>query len=198
MIEPMEYKIALTIIAIVLTIVGYAPYLLNTLKGSTKPHAFSWLLFSVLAAIAFFAQVSEGGGAGVWLMGFSSLICLVVFLFALIKGSRKFDRLDWMLLGGAFVAITLWLITSDPLLSVILASFIEVVAFMPALRKGYNKPHEETLFTYFINAVRFGLGLIALEAFTVTAILFSVTVIAVNLVFIVILFARRKMLSHTP
>lgn len=191
----MDIKLILTIIAVILTIVGYTPYILNTLKQKTKPHAFSWLIFSLITAIAFVAQVSKGGGVGSWLVGFSALVCFVIFVLALINGNRRFDKVDWILLVGALFSIALWIFTSEPLLSVILVSFIEVIAFIPALRKGYLKPYEETLFTYAINAIRFTFGIIALSIFSITTVLFPVTVVVVNLVFIFILMYRRQVIS---
>lgn len=191
----MNVQLILTAIAIALTVIGYIPYILNTLKGKTKPHAFSWLIFSLITAIAFFAQIFKGGGVGSWLVGFSALACFVIFILALVKGTRRFDKLDWTLLLGALFSVVLWMLTSEPLLSVIIVSIIEIIAFLPALRKGYYRPHEETLFTYLVNAIRFTLGIIALSIFSITTVLFPATVVAVNIVFVSVLVYRRRVIS---
>lgn len=185
----------LTVAAIFLTVIAYAPYIQNTLNGETKPHAFSWLIFSIVTGIAFIAQISRGGGIGSLLTGFSALVCFIVFILALTKGTRHFDRVDWILLIGSLFSIILWVITSEPLISVLIVCIIEVVAFIPALRKGYNKPFEETLFTYIINIIRFTLGIISLNTFSAVTVLFPATVLFVNIIFVSTLAYKRKTIS---
>ena len=55
-------KNIISIIAIILTFAGYAPYLLDLLNGKTKPHVFSWLIWSITTVIIFALQISNGGG----------------------------------------------------------------------------------------------------------------------------------------
>jgi hypothetical protein len=75
----LNYKIVLGVVATIIGFVGYAPYLRNLFLKKTKPHAFSWLVWGILEATAFFAQISKGGGPGAWVTGASAI---VVFLFA--------------------------------------------------------------------------------------------------------------------
>jgi hypothetical protein len=49
----MTYKTVLGAAGSVMTLIGYAPYLRNTLAGRTRPHAFSWLVWGSITAIAF-------------------------------------------------------------------------------------------------------------------------------------------------
>ncbi len=83
----MEYKIFLGYLAVIIGIVSYVPYITNIFRGKTKPHAFSWLVWSVLTGIAFAAQVVEHGGAGSWITGSTALTCVVIFILALFKGN---------------------------------------------------------------------------------------------------------------
>ena len=38
------------------------PYLKNTIKHKIKPHFISWLIWSIITAIAFFSQLEKGAG----------------------------------------------------------------------------------------------------------------------------------------
>src|SRR5579862_3340643 len=115
----MSYKEVLGIIAVIITIISYIPYLCDILKGKTKPHAFSWFIWSILTFIAFFGQLAGGGGAGSWVNGFTGVICFIIFIFGIIKGRTNIVFVDWISLVGAFIAIIFWYVTKGPLLSVI-------------------------------------------------------------------------------
>lgn len=48
-------------IAVVLTFVGYAPYIRDTIKGKTKPHVYTWFVWGLVTAIAYALQLRGGG-----------------------------------------------------------------------------------------------------------------------------------------
>jgi hypothetical protein len=43
-----------------LGVAGTLPYLRDTLRGETRPHRGTWLIWSVLAVVAYFAQRADG------------------------------------------------------------------------------------------------------------------------------------------
>jgi hypothetical protein len=89
--------------------------------------------------IAFAAQVVSRAGAGSWALGFSAAICIFIFALALIKGTRDFPLIDWIVLVGALIAIAIWYFTKDPTWSVILLVIIDTVAFIPTFRKAWQQ-----------------------------------------------------------
>src|ERR1700722_1412247 len=82
--------------SLLIAIVGYVPYVKNILKGNTKPHALSWLVWAVLSAIAFAVQLTHNAGAGAWLMGFTALVTFTIFLLSLRYGERNILIVDWL------------------------------------------------------------------------------------------------------
>lgn len=52
-------------IAVVLTFVGYVPYIRDTLKGKTKPHVYTWFVWGLVTLAAFALQMSAHAGGGV-------------------------------------------------------------------------------------------------------------------------------------
>jgi hypothetical protein len=81
-------KVVLSTLAIIISIIAYIPYFRDIFKGKTKPHAFSWLIWSVMLTIAFIAQLVEEGGAGAWVTGATAILCSAVFTLALFKGGE--------------------------------------------------------------------------------------------------------------
>lgn len=188
----LEYKILLGYLGIILGLIGYAPYFRNILSGSTKPHAFSWLIWSILETIVFAVQIVEHAGAASWTAATTAIICFSVFLLALYKGKRTFDRLDWITLILACVAIALWRITHDPLAALVLVIVADMLGYVPTFRKSFHAPHEETAFTYGIASIRNAMSLFALSSFTVASWLFPAYVAVITTTFVIFLLVRRR------
>jgi hypothetical protein len=185
-------KTALGILATVMAFVSYIPYIRNMLSGKTKPHAFSWLVWGMLTAIAFVGQVSEGAGPGAWVTGFTACVSFFIFVTALRTGEKDIAKSDWLSLVGAGIAMLLWWATSDPLIAVILITVIDALGFFPTFRKSYHKPYEETAITFAISGLKFVVAIIALENLTPTTWLYPASLVLMNGIFVVMLLIRRK------
>ncbi len=61
-----DYKTLISIIAVLLTFGGYIPYILDTIRGKTTPHVYTWFIWALVTAIAFGLQVNAGAGVGSW------------------------------------------------------------------------------------------------------------------------------------
>lgn len=56
------HKELLAAAAIALTFAMFVPYIRSIHQGRTKPHAFSWIIWSLGTLIVFFAQSAARGG----------------------------------------------------------------------------------------------------------------------------------------
>jgi hypothetical protein len=191
----MDYKTILAIIAVVVGLIGYAPYLRDLFARTTKPHAFSWLAWGVLESTAFFAQLAKGGGWGALVTGFSAVIALFVAGVAFARKETEIKMLDWFALSGALIGIILWGLTSNPLLAVILVTVSDALAFIPTFRKSYAKPWQETLMEYFLSVVKWAIEIFALKILNVTTVLYPASLVLTNGLFVAMSFWRRKKLD---
>jgi len=191
----MGYKSILGILAVLIGFIGYVPYFRNIILGRTKPHAFSWLVWGLLTAIAFAGQVVSKGGAGAWVTGFTAFVCLAIFVLALYKGSKDFPLIDWLSLAGAGIALLLWVATNNPVTAIILVTVIDLFGFIPTFRKSYLRPNEETMFTYSMSGLKFVVGIVALEKISLVTALYPASLVITNGLFISLLVVRRAQLS---
>ena len=183
------------LIAALIGIYAFYPYLRDILRRKTRPHIFTWGIWGVLMGIGFFAQLSEGAGPGAWVTGVFTVLNLLIVILALKYGEKDFTRSDWVMLVVALLAIPLWMLTKNPLWSVILISVIDVVAFLPTFRKSWSKPHEETLETFVWVSLSFFLSFWALEAVNLTTTLYPATLLGINIVFITLSLIRRRQIQ---
>lgn len=188
-------KTFLGILAILIGLYGYIPYFRNIFAGKTKPHAFSWFVWFLLTAIAFFAQIAGKGGAGAWVTGFTALVSLFITITALKVGRKNIVPLDWLFFVGSLASLVLWAVTKNPVGSVILITIIDALAFIPTFRKSYHKPDEETALTYTLSSLKFAVSLAALSVVTVTTALYPLSLVITNGLFVGMVLWRRQSLK---
>ncbi len=185
-------KETIAIIAALLAIVGNLPYLWNIIKGTTRPHPYTWLVGSVVSCVIFFGQLQAGAGIGALPTAAAEIFTIIIFLFSLKYGFKGITRSDTIFLMVALLAIVPWVLTRDPTISVILVVGIDLVSFIPTLRKSWNVPTSETRLLYSMNVVRHILALMSLEAYNIATTLHSIAMIILNTVMFLILSRSPK------
>jgi hypothetical protein len=191
----MDYRVLISILVIVLTFVGYGPYIFDIVKGKTRPHAFTWFAVSLTAFVAYALQVTGGAGVGAWPMLIIAGVCVLVFLLSLWRGTKDIKISDAILLVLSLVALFLWIVVKQPILSVLLITAAEILSFVPTIRKSWKDPYSETLSLYEISMVRHGLSILALEHINILTALYPAAWAVTNVVITVILIMRRRVLG---
>jgi hypothetical protein len=181
--------------AVVISLTGSGVYMASVLRGQTKPHFYSHFIWAVITGIAFFAQLHDHAGPGAWTMGVTALTCLMQAGLALRFGEKHITATDRVALGVALLAIAWWAAAHDPLMSVVLASLINAVAFYPTFRKSWMKPEEENLTGYNISTVKIALSIAALTNFTPTTTLYAGSALVLNCLFVGMCAVRRRALG---
>ena len=182
-------------LAFLIRAVASGIYIVSILKGDTKPHLYTWLVFTLLTAIAFLAQIQDGGGMGIWTTGLAILVSIINSLLALSYGEKNITKSDKLALIAATTSILPWLLTQNPLGSVILVSLIDTIAMYPTFRKSWSKPQEENLTSYFLVGLAFLLSTLALTHISVTTFLYPIAIAFINLSLIFLCLWRRHVLK---
>lgn len=188
----MEYKSLLSALAVIMMIVGYIPYLRDTISGKTKPHVFSWVIGVIITAVAFGLQVGEKSGPGMYVTLSAGIIGGVITIFAFRNKDKDITRFDWICLALATVSLVMWLFAQQPVISMLLVVATEVISFFPTIRKSWRAPHTETLSSYITNFFRFIIALLALNKYTFVAIGYPTTWLLLNGGFALMLIYRRS------
>jgi hypothetical protein len=183
-------------LTVVMVLVAYFPYFYDIFKRKTKPHIFSWFIWAVVTSIIYALQVSDGGGTGAWPTLGVAILSFAIFLLSFKKGHKEIKKVDIVFLVLALATIPLWLVAKQPVLSIILLSTIDMLGFIPTIRKSWNLPHSETLFLYALTAIRHALAIVALNKYSIVTWLFPGTWVVANTAFVIILITRRMQLKY--
>ena len=183
------------VIAVCLGLAAYIIYIHSTLKNKIKPHAFSWLLWTLTTAIVFIAQVAKGGGAGSWSTGFTCVVCFAIGVISLFKYDKAYSLSDILFIGVALLALIPWFFTKDPTASVVLIASIDVLGYGPTLRKSYYYPDEEKAISFGLNSVKHLFSFLALQNYVVATWIYPASQIFMNGLVVALILIRRRTLS---
>jgi uncharacterized membrane protein len=181
-------KITIAIIAALLAIVGNVPYLRDIMKGRVQPHPYTWLVWSLVSCIIFFGQLAKGAGVGAIPTAASEVFTIIIFFFSLKYGFKNIRKIDTVFFIIALLGIIPWILTKDPTVSVIIAVGIDLVAFIPTMRKTWARPETETPILYSMNVFRHILMLFSLQAYNIATTLHSIVMITTNTFMTMIIF----------
>ncbi len=191
-----EIKTIVGAIAISLVFVGYVPYIRDTIRGKTHPHIYSWFLWATISAIGFALQISDHAGIGAYVTLAAAIISYIICIFGIRSGQKDITKSDTVFFCLAFISLLIWIVAKQPVVSVIVISITELLAFIPTIRKSWNKPYSETLSSYLMNTFRFALALFALQKYSIVTALYPTTWLLANGLFGILLIIRRKKITQ--
>ncbi len=192
----MPYKELLSAIAIALTFIAFFPYIRSTMRGETKPHVFSWVIWGITTFVVFLAQLEDHGGVGAWPIGVSGIIALYVALMAYLKRADiTITKTDWVFFTAAMTSLPFWYFTSDPLWAVVILTTVDVLGFGPTVRKAYRFPFDESMTFFALFMARNLIVIMALENYSLTTVLFPAIIASACLFLILMVTYRRRVLS---
>lgn len=146
----MNLRTVAAFLSTVLALYASIPYAISIIKGRTKPHQLSWLVFTIMQAIVIVSQLLEGARGSV-------LISFVFFLSSAVNlglsfkyGIRQSSRYDKSLFAFALITIVVWYLTKSNAAAIWLTALIDVFATTMIILKIHAKPHSEAPYPWFI------------------------------------------------
>lgn len=115
-------------LSVLLAIYCSVPYWQAILKGKTKPHQFTWIVFAIMNGIAGLSQFLAGARASVLLYMAFFLSNLVTIALSFKYGVRSTSRYDKLLFTFALLTIVAWVLTKNNAVAIWLTVLIDIFA----------------------------------------------------------------------
>ena len=181
----------------VATFAGILPYLIDVIKGKTKPRVVSWFIWSCLSAISFFAAIAEKQYPTAVLMGCSLLTTVLVVIVGWKKAGRgKIKALDIICLSGAVIGLVLWVIFNSPSAAVIAMVCVDFIGGIPTQVHCWKKPNEETLSMFAMSCLGALFTLLAINEWRITAFAFPLFLFVINIEYALVITSRRWFIEN--
>lgn len=177
-------KETLAVIAAILAVVGNVSYLKSVVKGKVQPHPYTWFIWSIVSMTTFFGGIAKGAGIGALPTGVAEAFTIIIFLLSLKylwQGKAgQIRKIDHYFLAAALLGLIPWALTKDPTVSVVIVVLIDIIAFVPTLRKTWSNPKTEQPVLYTMNVARHVLTLFSLGAYNLATMFHSIAMICIN------------------
>ena len=194
----MDNKPIFALMSIAWAVATYVPYFYSIFRGTTRPHLFSWIVWSIAGGVTCVIQCFHGAGPGAWVTGMGVFISSAVAVIALWYGERTITRGDWIALTAALAGIPLWLVIDSALGAVILESAVNVIGCYPTMRKSWSRPRSENLFMWSVTSAGSLLTLLAMQQITAVTMMYPATNMFSNAAMVVLLIFRRVRAEKLP
>jgi len=188
----MDIKLILTIIATLIGVIAFFPYLRDTFSLKTKPHAYTWLVWAITQSTAVFGIWYGGGGWGALNLTIGTLFVIAVFLFSLKFGTKNITKSDTSILIAALLAIVVWWQLKQPLISILMVSVIDVIGYVPSFRKSYQEPWSETLISWILFSASNLFAILALKEYNLLTVTYLAAITSANIGLFFVCYFRRR------
>jgi hypothetical protein len=151
-----------------LSFAGTISYVIDTLKGKTKPNRVSWLMWAAAPLIAFAAELTQGVGVQslfTFVSGFGPLLVLAAS-FVRRKSYWKLTKFDFICGILSALALTLWAITGKGDVAILFSILADLFAATPTIVKSYKAPQTENAVAFFAGAIGGAIVLLTIKNWT--------------------------------
>lgn len=190
----MEIKLFLGLLSTVVAVGCFLPYIRDILRGTTQPHMYSWLVWSLLQTVGVIAAFQAGAGYGAWALSAGTFFCITIFILSFKYGTKNISRYDALCLVGALGAFALYFGLADALLAVIVVALIDFIGFIPTMRKAYEEPQSETPSLFGLSAASNLLSILAIQQYSIVAVLYVASLFVTNSICFAIIVLRKRFL----
>ena len=146
-------QVVLGLLAGVIGSADAIPYVRDVLRGSTRPHRGTWLIWSVLAVIAFLSQRADGATWSLVMVAGQALLTGVVFLLAIRRGEGGVAPGELAMIALAGAGVVGWAVAGEPVVATACVVAADLVALALMVPKTWRDPTSETLITFVLGSV---------------------------------------------
>jgi len=154
------------LLAGIIALLAFIPYIFTTLKGKTRPNKATWIIWAVLGIIIAASYYSAGARETVWVPIVYSVGMVITALVSLKYGQDGWTALDKGCLAGAGIGIIFWAMTSDPATAYYITTTVDAIGAIPTISKAWKNPGSEDKATWLMFLAANSLNLLAIGQWT--------------------------------
>jgi hypothetical protein len=174
---------------------AFLPYFRDIFLKKTKPHAYTWLIWTITQGTGAAGLLYGKGGWGVIALIIGTVFVFFIFLLSFKYGTRNITKGDAIILIVALLAIVVWWQLHSPLFAVFMVSAIDVLGYIPSFRKTFEEPWTETSISWAAFILANILSILALSKYNFLTLTYLLTMTAANIVLLSICLIRRRVIK---
>ena len=146
----MRFEQLLAGVAVILFIAAVPPYIIDILRGKTKPQRATWFIWSVLGIIAFTSQLMLGASWSLVFTGLDTFGSVLGFVLSLRFGVGGWAKLDRAALAVAAIGVFCSLLVQQPVIAILGVITADCSGTILTVRKAFRMPETETTISWIL------------------------------------------------
>jgi len=187
----LELVVVLGLAAGLIGVLDTIPYVRDTLRGSTRPHRGTWLIWGVLAVVVSLSQYADGASWSLVMAGVQAVLTSLVFVLSIRRGEGGVSRADITMIAIAGAGVIGWIAADEPLVATACVVAADLIGAGLMVPKTYRDPHSETLVTFAFASLGGALAAGAVGAIDVSLLLYPVYYCVINGAIALLIWERR-------
>jgi hypothetical protein len=158
-----ELSNTLGLLAGIIALFAYMPYVQGTLSGKTKPNRASWIIWSVVGIIIAASYWSAGASSTIWIPIINAFCITFVALLSIKFGEGGWTTFDKTCLAASGISLIFWFLSGSPLVALGINILIDAIGSLPTIKKTYHRPEGENKAAWAIFFFAYTVNLFAIE-----------------------------------
>jgi hypothetical protein len=171
------------------------PYVRDILRGNTRPHRGTWLIWGVLALVVCMSPRADGASWSLIMAGTQAIVTSLIFLLAIRHGEGGVSAIEIAMIAVAGGGVVGWILADEPIVATACVVAADLIGAAMMLPKTYRDPESETLATFALASLGGALAVGAVGVVDVSLLLYPVYFCLVNGALAVLIHQRRRVLS---
>ncbi len=186
----------LLILGSLITIFSTVPYIIDIIKGKTKPNIATWITWFLLTSVVTIAEFAAGEYRTAIFTTTAVIETVLVITLGLKHGHTHYSKFDTFSQIAALFSFILWAIFNTPLAAIFFSILIDSLGALPTIRHSWQAPNEETWQAFALAGLGSFIAIFSYHQFNWTSLSYSVYLIIANsLISSVIIYRRAKLVN---
>ena len=131
------------LLAGLLSLAAFVPYIIAIVKGATKPNRATWWIWTTNGLILLASYYASGAESTVWVAVGYFVGSLLTAVLALRYGEGGWSSFDRSCLLGAVSGLLFWWMFNSSIVALVTTLFVDFAGALPTIRKAYRAPETE-------------------------------------------------------
>lgn len=142
------------------------PYTISVLRGHTRPARASWVIWTLVGALAAWSYHAAGAHQTIWFSLTYATNPLIVLLLSIKHGTGGWTRFDQGCLLGALASLALWRLSHSVTFGIVAILTVDAFGALPTARKVWRQPRTEDPLAWILCSLGGLVNLFAIERWT--------------------------------
>jgi hypothetical protein len=160
---------------------SFVIYARDILQSKVRPQRATFLIWSMLGAIAFFSQLTKGASNSLWLPGLETFGVIIIFILSIKYGVGGFGKRDCVAVLIAITGLIMWYFSKEAAIALYLVILVDAVGSYLTIHKTYISPESETHLAWILSAIGGVFSMISVGSFNIILLSYPLYIVLANI-----------------